>query len=584
MRVVSYRVGTETSLRKIFREPELNTDLAAVWQRRSVAISACRNEYENFQILLFPQEAAAQDVSVEVSDLLHDSSESRIASRHITPYLVGHLKTEEPPYPVQHVGFWPDPLFPLDSFSVPRGVVQPIWVTVYVPRDARPGRYAGSVRVKPANGAETTVAFSLTVRDIQLPDRNHLVTSFEFCTMDKMSAFDRFYPVAEGVRSEVIRKYLGYLAEHRINTLGYGYLTSKDDKLLAIRRSADGRWEYDFSRMGPLLDDLVSKGFNFNIFSPCFWKDPGLNFDLNPLLKQYERLGAEIFTSEEFEKTIMELLESYVAYLREKGMLEHAFCYTWDEAPPKHYEHAKHISRLVRKIAPTLKTKIAVGYITRIPEELVPSADIWTVHLGVFDEEAGRKLREAGKEIWGYVSNAPQDHPALFIDYPALDARVLFWMAWKLKLAGFGYWSVNAWDYPSLGIRNYSPDKAGVGLTPGADWDVHHTGKFPVNGCGQLIYPGKDGPIGSIRMELIRDGIEDYEYLWLLNRRIEELRTSARGPAGERQALLKESEAALGVVDRLVVSHKEYDDNPANLVAARDQIANQIERIDRFYP
>ena len=37
-----------------------------------------------------------------------------------------------------------------------------------------------------------------------------------------------------------------------------------------------------------------------------------------------------------------------------------------------------------------------------------------------------------------------------------------------------------------------------------------------LHGDGVLLYPGPAGPIGSIRLANIRDGLEDYEYLWLL--------------------------------------------------------------------
>ncbi|MBU0606401.1 MAG: DUF4091 domain-containing protein, partial [Armatimonadetes bacterium] len=44
--------------------------------------------------------------------------------------------------------------------------------------------------------------------------------------------------------------------------------------------------------------------------------------------------------------------------------------------------------------------------------------------------------------------------------------------------------------------------------------------EFKVNGDGWLVYPGPDWtPWPSVRLENIRDGIEDYEYLWLLRER-----------------------------------------------------------------
>ena len=40
-------------------------------------------------------------------------------------------------------------------------------------------------------------------------------------------------------------------------------------------------------------------------------------------------------------------------------------------------------------------------------------------------------------------------------------------------------------------------------------------GKIDV-GDGKLVYGGTDGPIGSIRLAAVRDGIEDFGYLALL--------------------------------------------------------------------
>lgn len=39
------------------------------------------------------------------------------------------------------------------------------------------------------------------------------------------------------------------------------------------------------------------------------------------------------------------------------------------------------------------------------------------------------------------------------------------------------------------------------------------------NGMGNYVYPGKDGRIlPSLRLENLRDGVEDYEYLVLLKK------------------------------------------------------------------
>jgi len=576
MKNIAYKIGFEGSLKKIFREPELNKQLESCWNKTSIALSACRNEYENFQILLYSQDGALENVSIEISDLVNGNNNSRIDHRNISKYQVGYLKTEKPPYPVEHVGFWPDPLFPFDALCIKQGLIQPIWITVYVPKESPAGHYYGSIRIKPANGVEKKVALNIKIRDFEIPEKSHLLLPFDFNTRDDMSAFDKFYPLEGDDRTEMLKKYLDYLADHKINSLIYGYLTCRDEKLLSIRRNAKGAYEYDFAKLENLLEYIVQKGFSFNIFIPDYCKNTKCTFIINPLLKDYAHLGDKIFTSPEFEKTIVELLQSYVAFLKKKGWLDRAYCSTWDEAPPKYYEHAKHINKMVKEAAPTLETSMSSN---TYPDDLIANADILVTHLALYDENIAGKLRGKGKKIWCYVSNAPCDHPALYIDYPAVDPRILFWMSWKYQLDGFVYWNVNAWHYQLLGVQNYSADKAGIGLTPDTPWNVHHKARYAVNGCGTLVYPGKDGPIGSIRMELIRDGVEDYEYLWLLNHEIEELKKMVGDKNDAGQKLLEESEAVLEIVNKLITSNKIYENNPEKLIGARERIGDQIEKI-----
>jgi len=49
-------------------------------------------------------------------------------------------------------------------------------------------------------------------------------------------------------------------------------------------------------------------------------------------------------------------------------------------------------------------------------------------------------------------------------------------------------------------------------------WSINTGGeKWPaLHGDGMLLYPLPDGPAGCIRLSNIRDGLEDYEYLWAL--------------------------------------------------------------------
>lgn len=79
-----------------------------------------------------------------------------------------------------------------------------------------------------------------------------------------------------------------------------------------------------------------------------------------------------------------------------------------------------------------------------------------------------------------------------------------------------------------------------------------------MTGDGCLVYPTRDGPVSSIRLENIRDGLEDYDYLALL-------------------AEAKGKPVAMRYVARLVKSMTEFSRDPAALGQVRAEIADQLE-------
>ena len=69
------------------------------------------------------------------------------------------------------------------------------------------------------------------------------------------------------------------------------------------------------------------------------------------------------------------------------------------------------------------------------------------------------------------------------------------------------YWAIDTWggNNSVLGVERIN----GSMLTTFDVWNAAEQ----VNGDGILIYPGANGPLPSIRLENIRDGIEDFELL-----------------------------------------------------------------------
>ncbi len=141
----------------------------------------------------------------------------------------------------------------------------------------------------------------------------------------------------------------------------------------------------------------------------------------------------------------------------------------------------------------------------------------------------------------------------------------------KYGTNGSLYWSVTYWaQNPWQTAMSYSPD--------GGTWG---------NGDGRLLYPPTKekpdkamvcGPINSIRFEMLREGLEDREYLYLLTREIERLKKKADASAAQAVA---EGEKAMGAVDRLVRSLTDYETDPQKLYEARAGLARALERLTR---
>jgi hypothetical protein len=98
-------------------------------------------------------------------------------------------------------------------------------------------------------------------------------------------------------------------------------------------------------------------------------------------------------------------------------------------------------------------------------------------------------------EIWTYSLKG--DFPSLSADAHPTEARLAAWVCWGHDADGFYHRGLNRWPEGWARFRDEAPEV----------WtDSGDTSEF-------LYYPGPAAPIPSIRIERLRDGIEDYEYL-----------------------------------------------------------------------
>ena len=586
--VKQYHASATNSLVKEGRSKERLTPGESVCYAAlgtKVEIAAARNGHEAFQVFVAAPDKGLKDVTLRKTALIDEQTGRKIDARHVSLFVVESVKTRGR----KPDKSWPDILWPYKKFDVPKGRLQPVWVSVYVPKGTKAGEYRGRIEVRPAGAAAQTVQVKLTVWDFALSDKTHMATVFGFTTMDSMSRFYDFYPGSPARQGAMVRKYLRFLNDRRINTLFYGYTTVRDPRIVSIKEGKNGKLSYDFTKLDPLLRMLVKMGIRFNIFAPAFWQTADQLFKLNPLLaERFGHLGDDLFDSPEFDRAVAELLDSYVKHLRRKGWLKNAFCYVWDEPPAGMYAHMRKMCELVKKIAPEVPRMTVANY---EPFALEGHSDIWCPNLGshtppgCYDQykDFYERRKRAGDEVWWYLACEPHPFPNWWLDYPLVDCRITGWLTWRYGLDGLGYWNTNAWHYGTPTMphgNNFRTDPAE--RWPNGPWDPSWTCSAkcttaPCQGSGQLVYPGPDGPLSSIRLETIRDGIEDYEYLRLLERKTAALAAKRSTPA--RQKLLRASRRVLAAARRAANRADDWEQDGGKLLALRIRIGRQIEVI-----
>ncbi len=445
-------VWTTDSLTRVAQDDPPAPGTAAV-------VTAARNEYESFQIVVSGGGDRVTVEDVAVTDL-EGPAGATISANDLTLYREHYVEvtrgtperdgTNEP----GGAGLYADGLVPfvhpdtraeLDGPIRARGTVvepgenQPYWIDVLVPRDAQPGTYAGTYEVTTDRGTFDGPV-TLTVLDVVLPDVPLLHTAF-------LSASG-----AESVSRELLRNRL--MPGTSLPQLG------------------------QLARGAPL--NAVNTGF-------------------------YS--GADRDTCAMDPPPPPETIRARAATAPPRALV---YNYTADEVqfcdglvpPLKEWARALHSAGVGQLVTippdPDLFTDDAGG----------AGVDIWAVLPKDFDAEIIEQMRrtDRGMQLWSYTAVAQDGYsPKWLIDFAPVNFRILpGFLNHSQGVTGTLYWRVDNWE----------------GVDP---WDtaVLYDGRYP--GDGMFVYPGEQvglpGDVApSMRLKWVRDGVEDYAYARLAQR------------------------------------------------------------------
>ena len=518
----------------------------------SIEIFGIRNEYVSAQCVIKANQDL-QNVTVSLSPLKHISLSTSVPVDALGWNFVGSIPIEEntPKYRKNDLiraapSQFPDYLAEDREVSVKKGSYKAVYLTIKIPRNTEAGDYKGNVTIK-ADKAEISLPLHLKVYPLTLPDERHLMVTEWYTT----GYFKKFHDIDASDSQqfyEMLRVYAKNMAEHRQNV----FRVSLD--LITCKQVADGNLKFDFSKFDTWADtfwetgrmDLLETGFVAR-FGEGGWSSNEIL--LRDFRVQTESTGKRVtLPGREFLPQFLPALENH---LREKGWLEKTVFHIADEPSNHNIMSWRQASEFIHQHAPALRRMDAIET-THCFDRLeiwVPKLDHLATWYDVF-----KRAQNQGYELWFYTVGIFQkgSYPNKTVDVPLIESRILHWLNYRFGLKGYLHWGFNHWtDNPF-------------------DAPGQHRGD------GWHVYPKKDGLINSLRWEQMRNGIQDYEYLWMLEDKISKIKAGL----GERLSIIEPSRRGVEIASQVVKTLDIYDKNPDKLYDVKKQIINELLDLD----
>jgi hypothetical protein len=270
-----------------------------------------------------------------------------------------------------------------------------------------------------------------------------------------------------------------------------------------VEKKGPMEWRFDFSKAVRLIEMYRDLGFEYiegpHLGSARKWGEAEiyLTFDgnLRPGTPEGYALTAQFLT--EWGKV-----------LRRRGWIRRYFQHISDEPVEEARADYETLAAIVRKYLPEAKIVDAVEF-----ANLAAAVDIWVPKNNYYEEHraAFDGYRKYGDEVWFYTCCVPGGkYMNRFLDFHLLRTRYLHWGNFLYDLSGYLHWGLNHYS------REQNPFEQSV---------VGHFGNKLPAGDTHIVYPGADGPWSSMRFEMMRAGIEDYELLRMAEERLGRERT-----------------------------------------------------------
>ena len=483
-----------------------------------LVFNAVKNEYESHQLLI----TAAQDVDeyyLESSDLKCGSDV--LSKENITVYNEKFIKMAEAAY-----GSYsnPDALIPVDTakeygeLKIAKDQNAAFWVTVYVPEDTPAGIYEGTFKLT-VEDAEMDIPVQVTVNDYVLPETTTGQTLFSW-------RYDRVGVGELDSSIEMMEHYYEFFLDYRISLQSLPIEgTTREEIVDALEKYYDKLTTYTIQPNPGAVPGgefvTFSNRSKEMIYAIASMSSPEKNyFDKamlyvvdEPDLRDDGKYQSTIKTIDSVNMILAECVET----------IKNDTSGTYDNFKSiEGWENSILEIPNIMPIVTEVGRHIVEGKDERSHEFLSKVNTLCPV-FAVWDEQLADKIVKLCdeydiKNLWWYGCNNPTAPYGNYHlgDKNLLSARSYSWVQAKYGIEGNLYWDAVAYT------------------TERPNWDQYmnvyeETVRIEgsVAGDGNLAYPGKPygiyGPLPSMRLMSIRDGMEELEMLTTLRKQYDEL-------------------------------------------------------------
>ncbi len=215
--------------------------------------------------------------------------------------------------------------------------------------------------------------------------------------------------------------------------------------------------------------------------------------------------GKQLANSPAGHDILVQLCRQLMEAIEKHGWRSRWLQHVTDEPIPANAIDYRILVGMVHKYMPGIPILDA----TQDPK-LVGSVDIWCPQVQEYQRDRAEyeSQRRLGDKIWYYTCCFPGG-PWLnrLLDQELLRPALLGWGGALFNLDGFLHWGLNQYREDQNPFTQTTQTNFGGGLNSLPPGDTH------------IVYPGKEGPWSSLRLEAHREGFEDYELLQLLKAR-----------------------------------------------------------------